>query len=76
MGCIIHFRRPGDVNCVSSLFIEHEDTKATQIRHLKAIGYAVIDPMSATDRKPPMEQPARNLSLQQVFGPRLSESRF
>ena len=52
MACIIQFRRPNAVTCVSNLFVENEETKATQIRHLEAIGYVVVDAHPQAERRP------------------------
>jgi hypothetical protein len=68
MACIIRFRRPGAPTSVSSLFVENEETEATQIRHLEAIGYVVMDGRPETEMRPSLDKSGNGPSLQRHFG--------
>lgn len=51
----IRFQRAGALGCISNLFVEDDATMATQIRHLEAIGYAIIDTLSSETEMQSME---------------------
>ena len=68
MACIIQFRRPNAATCVSGLFVENEKTKATQIRHLEAIGYVVVDGRPKTELRPSLDKSDNGPFLQRHFG--------
>ena len=56
----IRFQRPEALGCISNLFVENDATAATQIRHLEAIGYSIIDalPSPEPEKRFPHVQPA------------------
>lgn len=60
MGYRIRFQRPGALGFISNLFVEDDATTATQIRHLEAIGYTIIDalPSPEAEERFPQVQPS------------------
>jgi len=65
MGYTIRFQRPDALGSISNLFVEDDAAAATQIRHLEAIGYTIIDasPSPEMEKRFPDVQPAFSRSL-------------